>query len=210
MNEFFPIIIIEIVITFGGVLLLYWWSMRDIKLWREKKREQREQTDKAGKHQQVLISSFPLLGTEQTAVNINRLILYVGFQLSPGAFDLSLSPSKLGPGYAVAVSIRCILYLQSYSNFASIETAPSDVLLNLKFWYIITVRLSPDGLIVVISVKYLEKGVSPTNCHPERAELSGSKVPIIKNIFVNNEVILLEVRSVILFVKSIDSALYNL
>ena len=36
MNDFFPIIIIEIVITFGGVLFLYWWSMRDIKLWREK------------------------------------------------------------------------------------------------------------------------------------------------------------------------------
>ena len=37
MNDFFPIIIIEIVITFGGVLFLYWWSMRDIKLWREKR-----------------------------------------------------------------------------------------------------------------------------------------------------------------------------
>ena len=37
MNDFFPIIIIEIVITFGGVLFLYWWSMRDIKLWRGKK-----------------------------------------------------------------------------------------------------------------------------------------------------------------------------
>ena len=45
MNDFFPIIIIEIVITFGGVLFLYWWSMRDIKLWREKKRQQQEQKE---------------------------------------------------------------------------------------------------------------------------------------------------------------------
>ena len=51
MNDFFPIIIIEIVITFGGVLFLYWWSMRDIKLWREKKRQQQQQKqkDKEGK-----------------------------------------------------------------------------------------------------------------------------------------------------------------
>ena len=46
MNDFFPIIIIEIVITFGRVLFLYWWSMRDIKLWREKKRQQLEQKEK--------------------------------------------------------------------------------------------------------------------------------------------------------------------
>ena len=117
----------------------------------------------------------------------------MGFQLSPGFFDLSLSPIKFGPGYAEAVSIRCILYRQSYSNFASIDTAPSDVLLNRKFWYIITVRLSPDGLIVVISVKYLEKVVSPTNCHPDRAELTGSKVPIIRRIRLSNR-ILLEVK----------------
>ena len=49
MNDFFPIIIIEIVITFGGVLFLYWWSMRDIKLWREKKRQQQEQKEKKEK-----------------------------------------------------------------------------------------------------------------------------------------------------------------
>ena len=56
MNDFFPIIIIEIVITFGGVLFLYWWSMRDIKLWREKKQQQQKQQqqkqkDKEGKNQ---------------------------------------------------------------------------------------------------------------------------------------------------------------
>ena len=46
MNDFFPIIFIEIVITFDGVLFLYWWSMRDIKLWKEKKRKQQEHKEK--------------------------------------------------------------------------------------------------------------------------------------------------------------------
>ncbi len=50
MNDFFPIILIEVIITFGGVLFLYWWSMRDIRLWKEKKR------DKQKKNKQERIS----------------------------------------------------------------------------------------------------------------------------------------------------------
>ena len=42
MNDFFPIILIEVIITFGGVLFLYWWSMRDIRLWKEKKRDKQK------------------------------------------------------------------------------------------------------------------------------------------------------------------------
>ena len=42
MTDFFPVLVIEIIITFGGVLFLYWWSMRDIKLWKEKKRKEQE------------------------------------------------------------------------------------------------------------------------------------------------------------------------
>ena len=51
MNEFFPIIVIEIIITFGGVLFLYWWSMRDIRLWKEKKHkeERRKKQEKISK-----------------------------------------------------------------------------------------------------------------------------------------------------------------
>ena len=37
MKDFWPVIIIEGFLAFGGVLFLYWWSMRDIKKWREKK-----------------------------------------------------------------------------------------------------------------------------------------------------------------------------
>ena len=36
MNEFWPVIVIEGFLAFGGVLLLYWWSMRDIKKSKEK------------------------------------------------------------------------------------------------------------------------------------------------------------------------------
>tara|TARA_E500000178_G_scaffold39164_1_gene35219 strand:- start:38161 stop:38289 length:129 start_codon:yes stop_codon:yes gene_type:complete len=32
-----PVIIIEVFLAFGGVLFLYWWSMRDIKKWKERK-----------------------------------------------------------------------------------------------------------------------------------------------------------------------------
>ena len=53
MNDFFPIIIIEIVITFGGVLFLYWWSMRDIKLWKEKKLKQQEQKEKKTRKEKI-------------------------------------------------------------------------------------------------------------------------------------------------------------
>ena len=36
MKDFWPVIVIEGFLAFGGVLLLYWWSMRDIKKSREK------------------------------------------------------------------------------------------------------------------------------------------------------------------------------
>jgi len=42
MNEFFPIIIIEVFLIFGSVLLFYWWSMRDIKRWKDKNRKKKK------------------------------------------------------------------------------------------------------------------------------------------------------------------------
>ena len=36
MKDFWPVIVIEGFLAFGGVLFLYWWSMRDIKKSKEK------------------------------------------------------------------------------------------------------------------------------------------------------------------------------
>ena len=54
MKDFWPVIIIEGFLAFGGVLFLYWWSMRDIKKSKEKAlREKKEkQKEKDGKTEQ--------------------------------------------------------------------------------------------------------------------------------------------------------------
>jgi len=39
MNSFWPVIVIEGFLAFGGVLFLYWWSMRDIKKWKERRKK---------------------------------------------------------------------------------------------------------------------------------------------------------------------------
>lgn len=44
MDNFGPIILIEVVLVFGGVLLFAWWQLRDLRKEREKKQEKdREQ-----------------------------------------------------------------------------------------------------------------------------------------------------------------------
>tara|TARA_A100001011_G_C13870119_1_gene658610 strand:- start:377 stop:529 length:153 start_codon:yes stop_codon:yes gene_type:complete len=42
MNEFWPVIVIEGFLAFGGVLFLYWWSMRDIKKSKEEASKQKQ------------------------------------------------------------------------------------------------------------------------------------------------------------------------
>lgn len=39
MDNFGPIILIEVVLVFGGVLLFAWWQLRDLRKEREKKQE---------------------------------------------------------------------------------------------------------------------------------------------------------------------------
>ena len=39
MNSFWPVIVIEGYLAFGGVLFLYWWSMRHIKKWKERRKK---------------------------------------------------------------------------------------------------------------------------------------------------------------------------
>ena len=46
MDNFSPIILIEVVLTFGGVLLFAWWQLRDLKKEREKDQRKREQNEK--------------------------------------------------------------------------------------------------------------------------------------------------------------------
>tara|TARA_B100001057_G_scaffold426269_1_gene450226 strand:+ start:949 stop:1116 length:168 start_codon:yes stop_codon:yes gene_type:complete len=46
MTEFWPVIVIEGFLAFGGVLFLYWWSMRDIKKWKEKAAKEKAAKDK--------------------------------------------------------------------------------------------------------------------------------------------------------------------
>jgi hypothetical protein len=36
MDDFGPIILIEVILVFGGVLLFAWWQLRDLKKEREK------------------------------------------------------------------------------------------------------------------------------------------------------------------------------
>jgi len=43
MDNFGPVILIEVVMVFGGVLLFAWWQLRDIRKEREKNRQKKEE-----------------------------------------------------------------------------------------------------------------------------------------------------------------------
>jgi hypothetical protein len=43
MDNFGPVILIEVVLIFGGVLLFAWWQLRDLKKEREKDLKKKEQ-----------------------------------------------------------------------------------------------------------------------------------------------------------------------
>ncbi len=42
MDNFAPVILLEVVLVFGGVLLFAWWQLRDLKREREKDRKKKE------------------------------------------------------------------------------------------------------------------------------------------------------------------------
>jgi hypothetical protein len=43
MDNFGPVILIEVVLIFGGVLLFAWWQLRDLKKERGKDQKKQEQ-----------------------------------------------------------------------------------------------------------------------------------------------------------------------
>lgn len=43
MNNFGPVILIEVALVFGGVLLFAWWQLRDLRKEREKEQKRKEQ-----------------------------------------------------------------------------------------------------------------------------------------------------------------------
>lgn len=45
MTNFGPVILIEVVLVFGGVLLFAWWQLRDLKKEREKAQKNREKIE---------------------------------------------------------------------------------------------------------------------------------------------------------------------
>jgi len=49
MENFGPIILIEVVLVFGGVLLFAWWQLRDLKKEREKDQKKKELEKKKDK-----------------------------------------------------------------------------------------------------------------------------------------------------------------
>jgi hypothetical protein len=42
IDNFGPIILLEVVLVFGGVLLFAWWQLRDLRKEREKDQKQKE------------------------------------------------------------------------------------------------------------------------------------------------------------------------
>lgn len=48
MGEHTPLILIELVLVFGGVLAFGWWQLRDVKRAREKAAAERRARDSAG------------------------------------------------------------------------------------------------------------------------------------------------------------------
>jgi hypothetical protein len=49
MDNFGPIILIEVVLVFGGVLLFAWWQLRDLRKEREKKQEKDREQNQSNK-----------------------------------------------------------------------------------------------------------------------------------------------------------------
>lgn len=43
MDSFGPMILLEVVLFFGGVLLFAWWQLRDLRKEREKNQQKKEQ-----------------------------------------------------------------------------------------------------------------------------------------------------------------------
>ena len=48
MNNFGPVILIEVVLVFGGVLLFAWWQLRDLRKEREKDQKNKVQDEQQG------------------------------------------------------------------------------------------------------------------------------------------------------------------
>jgi hypothetical protein len=48
MENFGPVILIEVVLVFGGVLLFAWWQLRDLRKEREKDQKKKEQKEEQG------------------------------------------------------------------------------------------------------------------------------------------------------------------
>jgi hypothetical protein len=46
MDNFAPIILLEGVLVFGGILLFAWWQLRDLRKEREKDQKKKEQDSK--------------------------------------------------------------------------------------------------------------------------------------------------------------------
>ena len=44
MDNFGPVILIEVFLIFGGVLLFAWWQLRDIRKEQEKARKKKDQS----------------------------------------------------------------------------------------------------------------------------------------------------------------------
>ena len=49
MENFGPIILIEVVLVFGGVLLFAWWQLRDLRKERERDQKKKELEKKKDK-----------------------------------------------------------------------------------------------------------------------------------------------------------------
>jgi hypothetical protein len=45
MDNFGPVILIEVVLVFGGVLLFAWWQLRDLRKEREKRQKKIESNE---------------------------------------------------------------------------------------------------------------------------------------------------------------------
>jgi hypothetical protein len=48
MDNFWPVILIEVVLVFGGVLLFAWWQLRDLRKEREKDQNNKAQDEQQG------------------------------------------------------------------------------------------------------------------------------------------------------------------
>jgi hypothetical protein len=49
MDNFGPIILIEVVLVFGGVVLFAWWQLRDLRKEREKRQEKAQEQNPSNK-----------------------------------------------------------------------------------------------------------------------------------------------------------------